>query len=47
MVQHIRRDSVEFEIHAPKFTHKFTLGSQIHETVKFAQNSYEFRMNLV
>ena len=28
---------VESEIHAPKFTHKFTLGSQIHETVKFVR----------
>ena len=41
-VQHIRRGSVECEIHSPKFTHNFTLGSQIHETVKFVRNSYEF-----
>ena len=30
----------------PKFTQKFTLGSQIHETVKFERNSYELRTNL-
>ena len=46
MVQHIRWDSVKSEIHAPKFTHKFTLGSEIHETVKFVRISYEFDVNL-
>ena len=45
MVQHIWCDSRECDIHAPTFTHKFTLGSQIHDNVKFAQNSYDFRTN--
>ena len=45
MLQHVRWDSVEYEIHAPKFTHKFMLGSQIHETVKFVRISYEFCAN--
>ena len=40
MVQHFWWDSVESEIHAQKFTHKFTPGSQIHETVN------EFHVNL-
>ena len=47
MGQHIRSESVKSEIHAPKFTHKFTLGSQIHETVKFIPILYEIRMNSV
>ena len=44
MVQHT---PVQYEIHTPKFTQKFTPGSQIHETVKFARNSYEIRTNLL
>ena len=49
LVQHIRWCAVESEIHAPKFTHKFTLDSEMHETVKFvpvrtkwARSSCEF-----
>ena len=44
MVQRIRWHSVESEIHAPKFTHRFTLGSQIYGTIKFVRNSYEFHL---
>ena len=46
MVQHIRWDSFESEIAAPKLTHKVTLRSQIHEIVNFVRNSYEFHENL-
>ena len=46
MVQHICWDSREFEIDAPRFTQKFTVDSQIHDNVKFARISYEFRTNL-
>ena len=45
MVQHIRWDLVEYEIHASKFTQKFTLGSHNHETeigTKFVPISYEY-----
>ena len=54
MVSRICPDSRACEIHAPKFTQKFTLDSEIHENVKFARisyefvrNSYEFRTNFV
>ena len=42
LVQHVWWGSIESEIHAQKFTQKFTLGSQIHKTVKFVPISYEF-----
>ena len=42
LIQHIRWDSVESEIHGPQFTHKFTPGAHIHETVKFVRNLYVF-----
>ena len=34
-------------VHSPELTQKFTLGSQNHETVKFALNSYKICTNLV
>ena len=46
LVQRIRLGSVKCEILAAKFTYKFTLGSQIHEIVKFVLKLYEFRTNL-
>ena len=41
MVQHIWCDWGECDIQAPQIIHKLTLGSGIHESVKFAQDSYE------
>ena len=36
---------MNWKIHAPKFTHKFTLGSQIHENVKFARILYKLEVD--
>ena len=52
MVQHIWLDSRECEIHAPKFTHKFTLDSQIHEftlisTVSLSHGSQSLSSHLL